>query len=206
MVGKILQLSFRYGLCHIGSNLSAWPILDRIYSNPAVDRVILSQGHAGLALYCALEKYRGLSTEQLLLKHGPHPHYDPEAGILCSSGSLGQGITIAVGYGIQDRARRVDCLVSDGECSEGCVWEALAFIRTSNLDNLHVHVNMNGYRGLGSVDTEYLTNRLLSFLPGVWITHYTNSFPFLDGMDGHYKTMTKEEYQSTMTTHEKTVC
>ncbi len=196
---RILELSHRHNLGHLSSNLTTGEILEWIFENQA-GIVILSAGHAGLALYCALEKHHGQDAEALLKEHGAQPHLNAEQGIYCTSGSLGQGITVAVGYALADRSRKVHCIISDGECAEGCVWEALAFARLQRLENLIVHVNINGYSALAAVDVDYLAARLVAFLP--WIKfHCTdgNQLPFLRGIHAHYKTMSKEEYLSTHT-------
>ena len=73
------------------------------------------------ALYVVLEKYFGIDAEELLEKHGHHPHRDELNKLHCSTGSLGQGITVAVGRAIANPNRDVYCLISDGECAEGSV-------------------------------------------------------------------------------------
>ena len=108
-------------------------IIDEIYkSKNEEDIFILSSGHAALALYVILEKYEGKDAEELFLKHGGHPHRDEENGIYCSTGSLGLGITVAVGRALADKNRKVHVLISDGESAEGSVWEALRFIKESS--------------------------------------------------------------------------
>lgn len=196
----LLELSHRHKLGHLTSNLTTLPILDRIF--PTLrdeDMVIISSGHAGLALYCALQKYREIRAEELLEAHGVQPHLDPPRGIHCSTGSLGQGLTVAVGYALARPSCVVHCIISDGECAEGCVWEALAFARLHHLDNLLVHVNINGRAAIGTVDVNYLVERLRAFLPGIKM-HFTHNetLSFLHGIHGHYKSMTDAEYQSTV--------
>lgn len=197
MKARILELSFRHGLSHIGSCLSTADVLESIF--PTDDRVLLSSGHAGLGLYCALEKYRGVDAEDLLIRYGPQPHLEPKLGLLCSTGSLGQGLTVAVGYALAEKKRVLHCIISDGECAEGCVWESLAFIHREKLRNLIVHVNVNGWSALSKLDTINLCERLRAFLPSV-VIHKTSveQYPFLRGLDAHYKPMTKEQYESTL--------
>ena len=194
MKARILELSHRHGLGHLSSNLTTADVLEMIAPGSFV---ILSAGHAGMALYCWLEKHEGANAEQLLNEHGAQPHFDPVRGIRCTTGSLGQGLTVAVGYALADRYRKVHCIISDGECAEGCVWESLAFARLNHLENLIVHVNVNGFAALQPVDIQYLAERLLIFLPWVQI-HYTNSeqLPFLRGCHAHYKSMSAAEYES----------
>jgi transketolase len=126
---RILEIAYKNKLSHLGSYLSSLGIIEEIYKkkNPE-DIFILSSGHAALALYVVLEKYENKNAEYLLKKHGGHPHRDEENGIYCSTGSLGMGITVAVGRALANPKRKVYVLISDGECAEGSIWEALRFI------------------------------------------------------------------------------
>jgi transketolase len=197
---RILEIAYKHKLSHLGSYLSAVNIIDEIYEskNPN-DIFILSSGHAALALYVILEKYEGKNAEKLFLKHGGHPHRDEENGIYCSTGSLGLGITVAVGRALADKNRKVHVLISDGESAEGSVWEALRFIQENNLTNIEVYVNVNGYAAYDKVDTKYLVDRLKVFLPSINI-RYTNvnQYPFLRGLNAHYHVMSEEDYKSTL--------
>lgn len=199
MKARILELSHRHKLGHLSSNLTTAEILEPIFAFNPKAFVVLSSGHAGLALYVALEKYASQDAEALLKQHGSQPHLNYPQGIYATSGSLGQGLTVAVGYALARRDRIVHCVISDGECAEGCVWEALAFIRNAGLRNLQVHVNLNGYSALSAVDTDYLVTRLKAFLPCIAL-HHTNSnqFPFLRGLHAHYKVMTDADYGAAM--------
>ena len=106
------------------------------------------------------------------------------------------GITVAVGRAVANPDRTVHCLISDGECAEGSVWEALKYIYENNLKNIKIYVNVNGYCAYDTVDTRYLVNRLQAFLPDINII-YTDVgvFPFLRGLNAHYHVMNKEDYQ-----------
>ena len=201
MVGlkkRILDIAYKNKLSHIGSYLSSVDIIDEIYANKHKDDIfILSSGHAALALYVVLEKYEGRDAEELFKKYGGHPHRAEEDGIYCSTGSLGTGITIAVGRALANPKRKVQVLISDGECAEGSIWESLRFIQEHPINNIEVHVNINGYAAYDKVDTEYLTNRLKAFLPNINL-HYTsvNQTPFLKGINAHYHIMSDEDYKS----------
>ena len=95
---RVLEISYNKKLSHISSCLTAVNLIDNIYKiKKSEDIFILSSGHAGLALYCILEKYEGKNAEELFDKHGVHPNRNLEDGIYCSSGSLGSAITIAAG-------------------------------------------------------------------------------------------------------------
>jgi transketolase N-terminal domain/subunit len=157
----------------------------------------LSSGHAALALYVVLEKYEFTDAEMLFKKHGGHPHRDEENGIFCSTGSLGMGITVAIGRALADPDRIVHCLISDGECAEGSVWESLKFIYENNLKNIKIYVNINGYAAYDSVDVRYLATRLKTFLPEINLIYTdVNQFSFLRGLNAHYHVMDKGDYES----------
>ena len=197
---RLIEIAYKHKLGHLGSYLSALDIIDNIYQKMDKDDIfILSSGHASLALYVCLEKYRGQDAEALFLKHGGHPHWDEEAGIFCSTGSLGLGITIALGRAVANKNRKVWVLVSDGECAEGSVWEALKTIVEQDITNIEVHVNANGYAAYRNVDLVYLENRLKAFLPNIQI-HYTSveHFSFLKGLNAHYHIMKENDYQTAL--------
>jgi len=197
---RIVEIAYKHKLGHLGSYFSALEIIDSIYQKMNKDDIfILSSGHAALALYVCLEKYRGQDAEALFIKHGGHPHWDEEAGIHCSTGSLGMGIVIALGRAVANPNRKAYVLVSDGECAEGSVWEALKTIVEQNIRNIEIHVNINGYAAYREVDTNYLTNRLKVFHPEINI-HYTTveHFPFLKGLNAHYHVMKENDYQTAL--------
>jgi len=197
---KILNIAFKYRLSHLSSYFTSVSIIDSIYSDMSEqDIFILSSGHAALALYVCLEKHKGIDAEQLFLKHGGHPHRDEKNFLHCSTGSLGLGITIALGRAIANPDRKVYVLISDGECAEGSVWESLKTIVEQKIDNVEVHVNMNGYAAYDTVDEEYLTKRLKAFLPSIKI-HKTNSeeFSFLHDLNAHYHIMCEEDYYNAL--------
>ena len=111
---RILEIAYKHKLSHLGSYLSAVGIINEIYkSKQPEDIFILSSGHAALALYVVLEKYEGKNAEELFLKHGGHPHRDEANGIYCSTGSLGLGISVAVGRALVDKDSKVHVLISN---------------------------------------------------------------------------------------------
>jgi transketolase len=195
---RVLELSFKHKLAHIGSCLTALPIIYDIYEAKAEDDIfILSNGHAGLALYVVLENKYGVNAEVLFLKHGVHPCRDDK--IYCSTGSLGMGIAVAVGAAIADTTRKVYCLISDGECAEGVVWEALTCWETHSLHNLLIHVNMNGYSACAKVNKNRLIEKLLAFCPSIIIHKTSNYLSSLKDLDAHYHVLTQEEYELCQT-------
>jgi transketolase len=163
----ILTQSYRAHVGHIGSCLCVVEILSALYGlvlraqgpdDPNRDRFVLSKGHAGLALYAALYLKKWISRAQLNTFFGDNTllGVHPEAalpGVDFSSGSLGQGISIAVGAALAARLRqaqrRVFCLISDAECNEGSVWEAAMFAAHHRLSNLQVILDWNRVQAFG---------------------------------------------------------
>jgi transketolase len=197
---RILEIAYNNKLSHLGSYISSVDIIDEIYNEMDSDDIfILSSGHAAVALYACLEKHRGHDAEMLFKKHGGHPHRDEEHDIRCSTGSLGLGITIALGRAVANPNRKVYVLISDGECAEGSVWESLKTIHEQNINNIEVFVNINGYAAYMEVDTEYLTDRLISFLPTIKLRFTTvEQLPFLKGLNAHYHVMSDTDFETAV--------
>ncbi len=197
---RIAEIAYKNKLGHLGSYFSSVGIIDEIYSKMDKDDIfILSSGHAALALYVCLEKYKGQDAEALFAKHGGHPHRDEECGIYCSTGSLGLGLCVALGRAVANPKRKIIVLVSDGECAEGSIWEALKTINEEEINNIEVHVNINGYAAYKNVDTIYLRERLRTFLPNIKL-HYTSveQYSFLKGLNAHYHVMNEENYNEVL--------
>lgn len=158
---------------HPGGSLSATDIITSLYfeemdineenvSSTDRDRFVLSKGHASPALYGALAE-KGLLDKNLLptFRHigsvlQGHPSMRLVPGVDMSTGSLGQGISTAVGMAIANKLdgndHRVYTLCGDGECQEGEVWEALMSAAHYKLDNLCVIIDNNNLQIDGSVD------------------------------------------------------
>ena len=158
---------------HPGGSLSAADIFTFLYfeelnidpknpKDPNRDRFVLSKGHTAPGLYAALA-HRGYFPEEdlLTLRHlgsylQGHPDMKHIPGVDMSSGSLGQGISAAVGMALgarmSDKDFRVYTLLGDGEIQEGQVWEAAMFAGHRKLDNLCVIVDNNGLQIDGNVD------------------------------------------------------
>ena len=126
------------------------------------DRFVLSKGHTAPGLYAALAEKGFFPKEDLItLRHTGsylqgHPDMKCIPGVDMSSGSLGQGVSAAVGMAIAAKISgddyRVYTLLGDGEIQEGQVWEAAMFAGHRNLDNLVVIVDNNGLQIDGKVD------------------------------------------------------
>lgn len=202
---RIFDISYRHRLTHVGSCITAVDIIDEVYSQRAPqDPFILSCGHAGLALYVVLEKYLGVNPEMLLAKHGIHPAKDVANGITCSSGSLGQGITVAVGHALANRSRNVWCLASDAEANEGAFYEAVRFADHQRLDNLRVYININGWGALQAIRKHEVCDMARRVNPNVQcrMTDFVASnregrlihVPFLVGQGAHYHQMVAADW------------
>ena len=163
----IIEQSKRAHVGHIGSALSIADLIAVLYGDilniPTLndsdrDRFILSKGHAVLALYAAFFLKGWISTEQLntyctngsLL--GVHPEREL-TGIDFSTGSLGQGLSLGVGAALaaklENSSRRIFVLISDAECNEGSLWEAMMFAAHHQLSNLVVIIDLNGQQAIG---------------------------------------------------------
>ena len=200
---RLLKLLFDHNEEHVGSCFSCIDIIDEIFMNKDPDDIfILSNGHAAFALYSVLEKfYSHIDADELVRKHGGHPNIDEPNEIYCSTGSLGMGILIAVGRALSNPSRTVHVMISDGESTEGSVWEALRFIEEKKIENIEVYVNANGYACYDEMDVDYLERRLRAFLPRIRFfrtKEQTFPFDFLSGLDAHYIKISKNQFEEAM--------
>ena len=197
---RIVEIAYKHRLGHLGSYLSSVDIVDEIFSKMKEDDIfILSSGHCALALYVCLEKYHGINAEDMFVKHGGHPHRDEENKIYCSTGSLGLGITIALGRAVANPNRKVWVLISDGESAEGSIWESLKTIKEDGINNIEVYVNINGLCAYKEVDVDYMSTRLKAFLPTINLRYTTvEQYPFLKGLNAHYHVMNEENYKQVL--------
>lgn len=197
---RILDISYKKKLSHIGSCLTSLPAIENCYVNMKEgDKFVLSNGHSFLALAVVLEKYKGLDAEVLVDEHGTHPNRNLKEGIYVSTGSLGQGLPIAVGMALADKTHDVYVVTSDGEMAEGSMWEALRIAGELRLENLRITVVANGYSAMGRVDTDLLDSRIQMFYPSLVIKSNLFEFPdWIQGLNGHYCVMTDEQYQEVI--------
>ena len=158
---------------HPGGSLSAAEIFTYLYfeemridpKNPKMedrDRFVLSKGHVAPGLYSTLANRGFFDVEALkTLRHTGsflqgHPDMKGVPGVDMSSGSLGQGLSAAVGMALAARLQKKDyrvyCLCGDGEIEEGQIWEAAMFAGHRKLDNLVVFVDNNNLQIDGSLD------------------------------------------------------
>lgn len=170
----ILNMTYQAGSGHPGGSLSSVELLVGLYFSGEMavdpehpewegrDRFILSKGHAAPVLYSVLARKGFFPVEALwtLRKLGSilqgHPHMGHTPGLDCSSGSLGQGLSIsnglALAFRMQGRSNRVYCLMGDGELQEGQVWEAVMASAQHKLDNLCAMVDYNHVQLDGTVE------------------------------------------------------
>lgn len=165
------------GYGHIGGSMSICDVLAVLYcdvmnidptnpNKPDRDRLVLSKGHCGPALYATLAYKEYFDKAELLTlnRNGTNlpSHCDrlKTKGIDISTGSLGQGYSLAVGVAMGSKLRGYNntcyCIVGDGELQEGQNWEAVQFVVHHNLDNLVLIVD-NNKRQLDGYTTEICT-------------------------------------------------
>lgn len=159
------------GRAHLGSAFSLVEILRVLYDEilrfdpkqpnwPDRDRCILSKGHGCLALYAILAD-KGFFPESELWKFckadgilGGHPERGKVPGVEASTGSLGHGLAIGVGFALnaqyEKEAYRVFVILSDGETNEGSVWEAAMYAGKHRLNGLTVLIDYNKQQSYGS--------------------------------------------------------
>ena len=155
---------------HVESSLSAINIIAALYGfwvpagvREGIERlVVISKGHCSLALYSWLVEVGVLSDAELRTFATPssrlqtHPEAGRVPGVITSTGSLGQGLSIANGLAMAARLdgirREVAVLLGDGELDEGQVWEAAATAATLRLDNVVAVVDRNGFQHTGRTE------------------------------------------------------
>ena len=161
----IVTMINKAGSGHPGGSLSAADLMVALYFGDIIkvdpenpdwdgrDRFILSKGHVAPVLYSVLARKGFFPAAELntLRQLGSilqgHPHKGSTPGLDCSSGSLGQGLSIsnglAIGFKTQKKNNRVYCLLGDGELQEGQCWEAVMTAGQHRLDNLCAIVDYN---------------------------------------------------------------
>jgi transketolase len=170
---QVVQAVGRAKAGHLGGPLSAIDVLVALYGGvlhvrpdeprwDGRDRFVLSKGHASIGLYSVLALSGFLPVEELATfdqlgtRLQGHPDMTRLPGLDMSTGSLGVGISTAVGMAIGARRREMDCrvvvMLGDGECQEGQVWEAAISAVRHRLDRLVAIVDVNGLQQFGWTD------------------------------------------------------
>ncbi len=180
---KIVKMIYNAGEGHIPSSFSIVDIINYIYKNELKynpkkpkwkkrDYFILSKGHGAAALYVVLNKFKFLNDKTLRSYGkdnsilGGHPDSTKVPGVEASTGSLGHGFPFAVGIakGLQIKGMRnkIFCLLGDGECQEGSIWEAANIASNFKLTNIICMVDWNK-SAQQLMPIENLVNRWKSF-------------------------------------------
>jgi transketolase len=183
-----VTMIYEAGSGHPGGSLSAADLVAALYFHemnhdpqrpkwPERDRFVLSKGHVAPIMYAALavQGYVPIETIHRLRKKGSpfqgHPDSKKCPGVEISTGSLGQGVSAAVGMALAAKRDgldyRVFTLLGDGEIQEGQVWEALQCAATYRLDNLIVIVDRNNLQIDGTTD-EISPNRDIALKLAAW--------------------------------------
>lgn len=169
----IINMTSLGGSSHVGSGLSIADILAVLYSNilnvdpnnPEMvnrDKFILSKGHAGACVYAVLAEMGFFSTDMLKQHYqngsifSGHVSHKGVPGVEFSTGSLGHGLSVALGFAIASKMQNiynnVYVVLSDGECDEGSNWEAILFASHRKLDNLVVTIDYNKLQSLDTIE------------------------------------------------------
>ena len=169
---NILKMTNAAKCGHPGGSMSAVEILLTIYGHEMDitkenvtstnrDRFVLSKGHAAPVLYSVLSEFGYIEESDLLSlrklhsKLQGHPNMNYIEAVDMSTGSLGQGISAAVGMALSNKihnnGKRVYVLLGDGECEEGEIWEAAMCAAHYQLDNLVAVVDFNGLQIDGDI-------------------------------------------------------
>ena len=184
----VLEMIHRSHASHIGAAYSVADILAVLYAdimnydaaNPKWkdrDRLVLSKGHAGSALYATLAEV-GYFDKSVLdtydLDGSPlsgHISHKGVPGVEFSTGSLGHGVCVATGLAlalkIDGSSSHVYAITGDGECDEGSFWETIMFANQYNLSNFTIVIDRNGMQAMGDVkdvmDTGDLGRKIKEF-------------------------------------------
>ena len=176
---RLVRLSESFdGNIHLGGDLSMTDVLVALYHYgmhvsperidlPERDRFVLSKGHAAACMYVTMSLSGFFDFEEILATYGKldsaygmHPCRIHLPGVECSSGSLGQGLSMAIGMALMARhekaAYRVYCLMGDGETCEGSVWEAAMFAGSYGLGNLIAVLDRNRQMMTSFTDGQFM--------------------------------------------------
>lgn len=175
---ELIRVAVKNNKGHIAPSLSTVEILTALYYEvmKPEDRFILSKGHGCYALYAILAD-KGLIPKDVWenFQLDGCVSRNTEYGLLASTGSLGQGLSIACGMAwakkLKNEKGKVYCLIGDGEMEEGQVWEALRFSVEKELDNLIIIIDNNRLRALDSCYYNDWINLQSLLLPMTYILY-----------------------------------
>jgi transketolase len=164
------------GSGHYASSMSALEIMYPLFYEQGVkpDEFILSKGHAAPALYAILYDLGYIKDLSGFRQWGCLPGH-PELnvpGVLCSSGSLGMGISKALGLAYANPDKTYHVLVGDGELQEGQNWEAFLYIAANHIKNVIIHVDANDHQYSGEINPR-MNDETFDIPDGILIVHHT---------------------------------
>lgn len=207
---KVLEMYHKAHAGHIGSSLSCVDIITHLFFNVMKedDIFILSKGHAACALYAVLWAKGVISDEEIetYYKEGTYLSAHPPCNqkiprVIFGTGSLGHGLSLAIGIAISRMEANIYCLISEGDCQEGQTHEAALFIKQHKIKNLHIIVDKNGLQGLGNVNDILNVDEFIATLYNCTVVHTTkgHGVSFMEHQyEWHYLPMTDEQYEKAV--------
>ncbi len=150
------------GSGHPGSSLSCLDLIMYIYTKFSKFKFVLSKGHGVPALYAVLYTLKKLDKKNFLSLRSigsttqGHPDKSRSKFIDLSTGALGQGLSVSIGYSIANNLKKINkkvfCILGDGELQEGQIWEGLLYLESYFQKNLFVIVDYNKFQNETSLD------------------------------------------------------
>lgn len=172
---QVFLQAYAAGGAHMGAAFSVTDILGTLYFGEVLryrpeqpdweerDKLILSKGHAGVALYAALALAGYFDVGELKTfcqpgsRLGGHPKIGEVPGVEASTGALGHGLSFGIGIAyankVDGRKSHTYVILGDGECQEGSIWEGALSVPTLGLDNLTVIVDHNKLQAMDELET-----------------------------------------------------
>ena len=172
---QVFLQAYAAGGAHMGAAFSVTDILGTLYFGEVLryrpeqpdweerDKLILSKGHAGVALYAALALAGYFDAGELKTfcqpgsRLGGHPKIGEVPGVEASTGALGHGLSFGIGIAyankVDGRKSHTYVILGDGECQEGSIWEGALSAPTLGLDNLTVIVDHNKMQAMDELET-----------------------------------------------------
>ena len=154
-----MKIGLKTGAGHIASSMTIVDRLCDIYNKNNSAFVIISKGHGVLAQYVILNELGKLPNKVLDTYYqdgglSEHSTLHPKYGIYASTGSLGHGLGIGIGYAIAYPRKRIYVIMSDGELDEGSTMESLRIIRKLSIRNVWPIVDINDWQAFSKFDPE----------------------------------------------------
>lgn len=199
---RIIEIGYRTGCQHVASALSCVDVLCSIYEMPVPKIVILSKGHGVLAQYVILNEMGKLPSKLLETYYtdgglSGHATIDVKHGVYASTGSLGKGLSIGIGYAIANTKKLVIVVLGDGELDEGSTLESLRIIQKLKIKNILAVVDYNGWQGF---------SRFCDIVPAGIRPYYSVKGEGL-GVDGtlqsHYTKVNEQIYNISLLDNEQ---